>query len=45
MHRFRKLSQFLLTSKNRYIRDVEEGKGKEWVVVMGNEAGGKTINK
>ena len=34
------LAEFLQNQKSRYLKDVEEGKGGEWTVVMGNEAGG-----
>lgn len=34
------LSEFLATNKQGYLTAVGEGKGKEWTVVMGNEAGG-----
>jgi len=33
------LSDVLGKSKNEYIRAVKEGRGREWTVVMGNEAG------
>ena len=32
---------FLVRNKEAYLDDVRNGKGYEWVVVMGNEAGGK----
>ena len=35
------LAHFLANSKDSYLQDVKDGKGKEWTVVMGNEAGGK----
>ena len=35
------LSQFLSSSKDRYLIDLRHGKGRKWTVVMGNEAGGK----
>lgn len=34
------LSEFLQAQKTQYLKAVEEGKGKEWTVVTGNEAGG-----
>jgi len=36
------LSQFLSSSKDRYMIDLKHGKGRKWTVVMGNEAGGKS---
>ncbi|KAL5520738.1 PPX1 [Sanghuangporus sanghuang] len=33
------LSSFLVGSKEHYLRAIREGKGREWTVVMGNEAG------
>ncbi len=30
----------LLDAKKSYLDDVRDGKGTEWTVVMGNEAGG-----
>ncbi|KAH8112290.1 DHH phosphoesterase [Phellopilus nigrolimitatus] len=33
------LSEFLLDSKEQYLSAVREGKGQDWTVVMGNEAG------
>ncbi|KAH7915922.1 hypothetical protein BJ138DRAFT_1132325 [Hygrophoropsis aurantiaca] len=33
------LSQYLSAQKAKYIEDVRRGKGSEWTVVMGNEAG------
>ncbi|KAI8989154.1 DHH phosphoesterase [Trametes punicea] len=33
------LSSFLRESKAAYLADVKEGRGREWTVVMGNEAG------
>ncbi|KAH9927953.1 DHH phosphoesterase [Epithele typhae] len=33
------LSEFLKAKKSAYIGDVKAGKGKDWTVVMGNEAG------
>ena len=35
------LSAFLKEKKVSYLDAVKEGKGSEWTVVMGNEAGGK----
>ena len=35
------LAQFLIESKTNYLKDVGAGKGKDWTLVMGNEAGGK----
>lgn len=34
------LSAFLLDCKQQYLAALAVGKGKEWIVVMGNEAGG-----
>jgi hypothetical protein len=34
------LPTFLKESKERYLTDVIAGKGHDWTVVMGNEAGG-----
>lgn len=34
------LSAFLLDCKQQYLAAVADGKAKEWIVVMGNEAGG-----
>ncbi|KAI0791550.1 hypothetical protein BC629DRAFT_1287604 [Irpex lacteus] len=33
------LANFLAQQKAKYLEDVKNGKGKEWTVVMGNEAG------
>ncbi|KAI5120029.1 hypothetical protein M0805_004658 [Coniferiporia weirii] len=33
------LSEFLLSNKQQYLSAIHGGKGREWVVVMGNEAG------
>ncbi|KAH7922131.1 DHH phosphoesterase [Leucogyrophana mollusca] len=33
------LSQYLSSQKARYLEDVKRGKGRDWTVVMGNEAG------
>lgn len=38
------LSDFLQTQKSQYLEAVEEGKGGDWVIVTGNEAGGKVIH-
>ena len=35
------LSKFLTETKTAYLEAVKSGKGHEWTVVMGNEAGGK----
>lgn len=35
------LAHFLVESKASYLNAVEDGRSKEWTVVMGNEAGGK----
>lgn len=34
------LSHFLLSNKENYLEAVKYGKGADWTVVMGNEAGG-----
>jgi exopolyphosphatase len=34
------LSEHLKATKERYLADVRNGKGGDWTVVMGNEAGG-----
>ena len=34
------LCSFLKRSKNEYLEGVRGGKGTDWIVVMGNEAGG-----
>ena len=34
------LLDYLKATKERYLSDVRDGKGADWVVVMGNEAGG-----
>lgn len=36
------LADFLQNQKTRYLKDVDEGKGGNWTVVMGNEAGGRS---
>lgn len=36
----RRLSDFLAQQRKSYLNAVKEGKGREWAVVMGNEAGG-----
>jgi hypothetical protein len=33
-------AKFAARNKAHYIQAVESGKGKDWTVVMGNEAGG-----
>ncbi|KAH7106863.1 DHH phosphoesterase [Auriculariales sp. MPI-PUGE-AT-0066] len=33
------LAEFLSTSKQGYLQSLREGKGSDWIVVMGNEAG------
>ncbi len=38
------LADFVATQKAAYLNAVEEGKGTDWTVVMGNEAGG-TLNE
>ena len=35
------LSKFLSSSKNQYLSDAQLGNGRNWTVVMGNEAGGE----
>jgi hypothetical protein len=35
------LADFVSQTKNRYLQDVKDGKGGNWIVVMGNEAGGE----
>lgn len=35
------LSEFLAEQRRRYLDDVQKGQGREWIVCMGNEAGGK----
>ncbi len=35
------LANFLAQQKAKYLEDVKNGKGKEWTVVMGNEAEGQ----
>jgi exopolyphosphatase len=39
------LAQFLKTTKAKYLADIRQtpGKGAEWTVVMGNEAGGTKL--
>ena len=34
------LPDLLKSVKERYLSDVRDGKGGDWTVVMGNEAGG-----
>ncbi|EGO01297.1 hypothetical protein SERLA73DRAFT_72245 [Serpula lacrymans var. lacrymans S7.3] len=33
------LSQYLSSHKSRYLKDIKNGKGRNWTVVIGNEAG------
>ena len=35
------LADFVSQTKNRYLQDVKDGKGADWTVAMGNEAGGE----
>jgi hypothetical protein len=35
------LADFVSQTKNRYLQDVKDGKGGDWTVAMGNEAGGE----
>jgi hypothetical protein len=35
------LADFVSQTKNRYLQDVKDGKGANWTVAMGNEAGGE----
>ena len=35
------LAEFVSQTKSRYLRDVSDGKGGDWIVAMGNEAGGE----
>lgn len=37
----RMLADFVSQTKNRYLQDVKDGKGGDWIVAMGNEAGGE----
>lgn len=37
------LSDFLKLTKQRYLSDVQNGRGGDWTVVMGNEAGGQSV--
>jgi hypothetical protein len=37
------LSNFLSDNKKRFLEDLEKDGGKEWTVVMGNEAGGNLV--
>lgn len=34
------LAEFVSKQKSQYLDAIQEGKGREWVVAMGNEAGG-----
>ena len=36
------IGKYLLDSRKSYVEAVEAGKGGEWLVVMGNEAGGES---
>lgn len=36
-----RLAGFLQSQKDEFVADLKEGKGKGWIVVMGNEAGGE----
>jgi hypothetical protein len=38
-------AEFAQRRKSQYLQDVEAGKGTEWVVVMGNEAGGTLVDR
>lgn len=35
------LADFVSQTKKRYLQDVKDGKGGDWTVAMGNEAGGE----
>jgi hypothetical protein len=35
------LAEFVSQTKNRYLQDVKDGKGGDWIVAVGNEAGGE----
>jgi hypothetical protein len=35
------LAEFVSQTKSRYLKDVQDGKGGDWIVAMGNEAGGE----
>jgi exopolyphosphatase len=35
------LADFVSQTKHRYLQDVKDGKGGDWIVAMGNEAGGE----
>ena len=35
-------SDTLLSLKEMFVKDLEDGKGEGWTVVMGNEAGGES---
>lgn len=34
------LAKFLSASKEKYLKDVHDHRSREWIVTMGNEAGG-----
>lgn len=38
-----RLAGFLESQKSEFLADLKDGKGKGWVMVMGNEAGGMSI--
>lgn len=35
------LADFVSKTKDQYLQDVKDGKGGDWTVAMGNEAGGE----
>jgi hypothetical protein len=35
------LAEFVSQTKSRYLKDVHDGKGGDWTVAIGNEAGGE----